>query len=124
MSARSVLERLRDGINAGRFEIIDELSDSERFRESVHRMVAAFPDVQLISEWVLAEGNRAVTWTKVRGTHLGEWRNIPPTHKTVEYNGVLAIEIDATDRVVDFWVVNDWLSLAQQLGVELVLPPT
>ena len=122
MTAVAVLERLRDEINAGRFEIVEELSENERFRESVHRMVAAFPDVHLESGWILGEGTKAVTWTTARGTHRGEWRGIPPTGNPVEYSGVLAIEVDPADRIVDFWVVNDWLSLALQLGAQLIPP--
>lgn len=122
MSAVAVLTQLGDALNEGRFDVIDELSDDPRFRESLRRMVTAFPDIRLDTEWTLSEGHRAMVWTTLRGTHQGEWRGIPPTGKPVEYRGMLAIEVDDADRITDFWVVNDWLSLALQLGATLVPP--
>lgn len=122
MAATDVLTAFRDAITRGEHDIAERISDNPRFHESVRRLVAAFPDVQLETAWMLGDERRAAGWTTLRGTHRGEWRGITPTGRKVEFAGVLAIEVDDDDRVVDFWVVNDWLSLALQLGAELTLP--
>jgi hypothetical protein len=33
-----------------------------------------------------------------------------------------SVKADESGRVVDFWVANDWLSIALQLGAELRMP--
>ncbi|HVU61584.1 MAG TPA: ester cyclase [Mycobacteriales bacterium] len=122
MSATDVLERLREAINGGTL-VIDEFTEHERFRQSLGVLVTVFPDVQLDIQWIIGDGRRAAGWSTIRGTHQGEFFGIAPTGNAVEYTGLLAVEVDDEDRVVDFWVLNDFLTLLGQLGAELV-PPT
>jgi predicted ester cyclase len=54
-----------------------------------------YPDLRLIVEQQIAEGEWVVSRVTMRGTHRGEWWGIRPTGKRIE---VTAVNID---RVVD-----------------------
>ena len=95
---------------------------NERFAESFRRMMTAFPDVRIDAEWTVEEADKAVVWSHIRGTHLGEWRGLAATGRPIDVHGVLAVQVDRDGEISDFWLVNDWLGIATQLGVELALP--
>ena len=97
---------------------------NERFKESFRRMLTAFPDVHIDAEWSVAEADKAVVWSHIRGTHLGDWRGLAPTSRPIDVHGFFAAQVDEADEITDFWLVNDWLGIAIQLGVELALPKT
>lgn len=96
--------------------------DNERFRESHRRMLTAFPDVHIDAEWTVTEAHKVVVWGHITGTHEGEWRGIGPTGRAIDVRGILALDVDAEGRVTDFWLVNDWLGIATQIGATLSPP--
>ena len=49
---------------------------------------AAFPDMQLVAEDVIAEGDKVVMRNVARGTHTGELMGIAPTGRTVTINEI------------------------------------
>ena len=117
------LSKLLEAVNAHDLETITSLAPgNERFRESFRRMLAAFPDVRIDAEWTVEQADRVVAWSHIHGTHGGEWRGLPPTGRPVDVHGVFAAQVDADGQITDFWLVNDWLGIATQLGVELALP--
>ena len=79
---------------------------------------AAFPDLQMTVEDVIADGDKAVARVTVAGTHQGEFMGVPPTGTRVV--GVQLIDVmrfDGGGLVCEHWGVSDMLSLMQQLGV-------
>jgi hypothetical protein len=106
------LEALLSALNAHDLDAVTALApDNERFRESYRRMLPAFPDVPVDAEWTVADAHKAVAWGHITGTHRGEWR------------GIIALDVDAEGRVTDFWLVNDWLGIATQIGATRSPPP-
>lgn len=77
---------------------------------------AAFPDQWWHIEDLIAEGDRAVARTTMRGTHLGDFFGIPPTGRRVEMSGVHILRI-ANGRIAEHWGSNDDLGMMRQLGV-------
>jgi predicted ester cyclase len=86
-------------------------------------MLAAFPDVHLELQWTVTEGDKCVAWCRIQGTHRGEWRGIAPTGRPIDVLGMMALRVDQDGMVTDFWLVNDWLTIATQIGATLQ-PPT
>jgi steroid delta-isomerase-like uncharacterized protein len=80
---------------------------------------SAFPDLQLIIEDQIAEGDKVVTRVTFHGTHRGEFRGIAPTGKQVKYSGI-AIDRIVEGKVVEMWHVAETLALLQQVGA---IPP-
>jgi steroid delta-isomerase-like uncharacterized protein len=92
----------------------DEMQD--RLRLGFTSVTNAFPDVQVTVEELVAEGNRvALRWT-FRGTHLGPYRDISATGKTVNWSGIDIYTV-ANGRIASIVREADSLSVLHQLGV-------
>lgn len=76
---------------------------------------AAFPDIQITVEEVVAEGDRIAFRSTMRGTHQGEFRGIAPTGKRVTVGLLDLIRIE-NGQFVEQWGGPDLLDLLQQLG--------
>ncbi len=76
---------------------------------------AAFPDIRVTLEDVLAEDDRVATRGYFIGTHRGEFMDVPATGKSVRvaYADVWRLE---NGKVAENWVQMDLLGLMQQLG--------
>ena len=77
----------------------------------------AFPDLQVVIEDQIAEGDKVTTRWKASGTHLGTFAGlIPPTNKPVTITALHVHQI--TDgKIVALWEQIDLLGLFQQLGL-------
>ena len=121
--------------NKGNLAVADEVFDSnylnstldkmglprgpEGFKQYATMLRTALPDVNLTIEDQVAEGDREVHRITARGTHKGNFMDIPPTNKQVEISGIMIDHI-AGGKVVETWVQIDMFGLMQQLGV---IPP-
>jgi len=80
------------------------------------RFHAGLPDVEVVSEDVIAEGDKAVVRWTGRGTHQGVLLGIPPTGKQVTWTGMTIYRI-ADGKIVEERGEEDALGFLQQLGV-------
>ena len=76
---------------------------------------AVFPDLEWRIDDLIAEGDKVVARTTMRGTQLGAFFGIPPTGRGVEMNGVHIVRI-ADGKIIEHWGNNDDLGLMRQLG--------
>ncbi|MGH2588939.1 MAG: ester cyclase [Dehalococcoidia bacterium] len=128
---KAVISRVFEEVwNQGDLDRIDELFTPEYVRHGVpadglagpegekqHRAAfrAAFPDLVITAEDMVAEGDRVAvryTWT---GTYQGTWPGIPGAGTRVTMTGI-AIHRMVAGRITDLWVVGDELGLFRQLG--------
>jgi predicted ester cyclase len=79
---------------------------------------AAFPDIQLTIEEIVAEGDRLAFRSTMRGSHQGEFLGIAPTGKEVTVGLVDVLHIE-DGKFVEQWGGPDLLDLVQQLGGEI-----
>ena len=116
---------------AGNLEVIDELvaedyvgqfnSDPpmhgrEALRQGNAATQAAFPDLRIEVEDLVADGDRVAARYTSRGTHTGPFGSIPPTGKPFAISGITICRFrDGT--LVEHWGVYDLLGGLQQLGV-------
>jgi predicted ester cyclase len=77
---------------------------------------AAFPGYKVYADEMTAEGNRVIVQARMKGTHLGDFAGIPPTHKTVDFPFVIRYEIE-DNKIVSHWMLADQMALMEQLGV-------
>ena len=79
---------------------------------------AAFPDLRMRVDLVLAEGDLvAARWT-TEGTNTGSWGGLPPTGRHAVFSGVNIFRI-RDGKVVELWNHRDDLGLTEQLGAEI-----
>lgn len=77
---------------------------------------AAFPDIHIHIDDLLAEGDRTVLRWSAHGTHKGELMGIPATGRQVTMTGI-SIDRFENGQSVEHWEVIDQMGLMQQLGV-------
>jgi steroid delta-isomerase-like uncharacterized protein len=80
-------------------------------------LLAAFPDMRMNVEDLIASEDKTVARVKVTGTHKGEFMGVPPTGTSVEMQLIDVMRFDGAGLVCEHWGVADMLSLMQQLGV-------
>jgi predicted ester cyclase len=88
---------------------------NERLVGAASGLVRGVPDVELVVEHLIAEGDLVAIRVTGHGTHSAVWRGLQPTRKTWEATCNAHYRI-ADGKIVDFWVNWDWLSIMQQLG--------
>lgn len=83
-------------------------------RATVTRFRAAFPDLRLEAQALIAEGDSVVLHWVARGTHQGEFMGVPPTGAAVEARGLDIYRVD-DGQVVEHWGYPDIGGLMAQL---------
>jgi steroid delta-isomerase-like uncharacterized protein len=84
--------------------------------EWVAMLDAAFPDRQVIIDDVIAEGDRVVARTTLRGTHQGEMQGIPATGNSVTQPSITIFRL-SNGKIAEGWFATDNLSMMQQLDL-------
>ena len=79
---------------------------------------AAFPDLRMNIDLLIAEGDMVVVRWTTEGTNTGTWGNVAPTGKHARFSGVNIFRI-RNNRVVELWNHRDDLGLMQQLGAPI-----
>ncbi|MBN1290946.1 MAG: ester cyclase [Candidatus Latescibacteria bacterium] len=80
---------------------------------------AAFPDLHLTIEDLIAEGDKVVKRWKLDGTHKKDWMGIPATGEKIFFNGICIFRIK-DGKIAESWEYMNLLDVLQQLGV---IPP-
>jgi steroid delta-isomerase-like uncharacterized protein len=76
---------------------------------------AAFPDIRIIVEQEVAEGDLVALHGRVIGTHNGSLMGMPPTGKPATFAYMDMYRI-ANGRITDSWHVEDIAGMLRQLG--------
>jgi steroid delta-isomerase-like uncharacterized protein len=86
-------------------------------------LLAAFPDLRMNVEDVIASGDKAVARVRVSGTHKGEFMGMPATGKSAAVNLIDITRFGDDGLAREHWGVVDQLALMQQLGAIPAAPP-
>jgi steroid delta-isomerase-like uncharacterized protein len=126
--ARAFLDQLYGAMNRGDLDAFDGLiaddyvdhTDGLRgpaaFKQRIAAFRAAFPDLQVTIDEVIADGETFASRTTITGTHTGPLMGIPPTGRRVRVGGVDLGRI-RSGKAQERWGGADTFSLLQQLGV-------
>src|SRR5215217_2479966 len=100
-----------------------QLRGLEAFKEQwVSMLRTAFPDLRIVIEDQVAEGDKVVSRYTGSGTHQGELRGFPPTNNRVEVTGTITSRF-AEGKIVEEWNNFDNMGMMQQLGIVPPLEP-
>ena len=97
-------------------EVDQDIRGPEGVRQFISMLRAAFPDLHVTVEDVIAEGDKIVQRWTGRATHQGELMGIPPTGNRVSVAGI-TISRFKDGKVSEEWEVYDMMGMMQQLGV-------
>ena len=118
-----------EGINANNPSVFDEVIGAsyvnhdmpapapgpEGLKQVIGAFTAAFPDMRVVIEDVVAEGDRVVSRGEMTGTHRGAFMGLPATGKQIRV-GYIDVWRVADGKLVENWVKLDMLGMMQQLG--------
>ena len=76
----------------------------------------AFPDLAIVPEKLIAEGDLVTIYWIARGTNTGTGNGLPATGKKAEQAGITIWRI-VNGKIKEEWSAFDQLSLMQQLGL-------
>ena len=131
MDHAPTIRRLYDFINAGdidgfRRELADDFAEREDLPDFppnkagtiqfFQMLTAAFPDLRMVPEDVIASGDKAVARVRMTGTHKGEFMGIPATGKPIEVKLIDIVRFGDDGRAREHWGAFDQLAMLQQLG--------
>jgi len=132
---KALFKRFHEAANTGDFDFLAKTIDEVVAPDAVIRtplpieatgadalkqiwamLLRIYPDIHLIVEDLIGEGDKVVGRTTVTGTHRGEFMGVAPTGKSVTYNEMFIFRI-ADGRVVETWGVVDVYAQMKQIGV-------
>ncbi len=102
----------RDFINHG----IHSNSSLEEDQAALKGWHAAFPDVVIVPEKLIAEEDLVTIYWIARGTNTGTGNGLPATGKKAELAGITIWRI-VDGKIKEEWSAFDQLSMMQQLGL-------
>jgi steroid delta-isomerase-like uncharacterized protein len=77
---------------------------------------SAMPDLRVVVEDMIAEGDKVATRYTLEGTHESELFGVPPTGQQLSIKSI-TVEQVSDGKIRDHWRVTDELGMMQQLGV-------
>ena len=138
MDHAATARRLYDLINAGDVEgfsrhLADDFVEHEEtpglaptkdgVKAFFRMQLAAFPDLRMAVEDVVANGDKVVARVRYTGTNSGEFMAMPATGKSVDVQLIDMFRFGDDGLLREHWGVLDALTMMQQLGVVPVGPP-
>lgn len=119
--------------NKGRAEAIDELFADDGiangladesgeplrgpsgFKPFFQKFREAFPNIEVIVEDTIAEGDKVAARCRVRGTHKGASLGVAATNNEIEFTGITIARIK-DGKIVEAWNNFDFLSMSRQIN--------
>ncbi len=95
----------------------DQGAGVEGFQQFFTTMAAAFPDLSVEVDTLLADEEQVAMAYRISGTHDGEFQGIAPTGNPIEVRGVQIAKF-RDGKIVERWGSSDELGLMSQLGAE------
>lgn len=116
--------------NQRRLDLVDELINPDMVghaptgefagykgeMQTISSNLAAFPDLQITVDSIIAEGNQVALRTSYVGTHTGPLGQIPATGLPIKMTGNIIFYFE-DGKVAKAWSFADMLGLMQQIGV-------
>ena len=124
--ARRAFEEI---LSRGRFELAEQLYAKDFVNHGIHSNAslvedqtalkgwhAAFPDVVIVPEKLIAEDDLVTIYWIARGTNTGTGNGLPATGKKAELAGITIWRI-VDGKIKEEWSAFDQLSMMRQLGL-------
>ena len=89
-------------------------TNKEGFKQFIYLLWKAFPDISIIFEDIIIEGNKVVCRYYLTGTHNGAFVDLQSTGKKFKVNGMTEFSF-SNAKIVERWNLVDMVSLREQL---------
>ncbi|MQY34610.1 hypothetical protein SRB17_25800 [Streptomyces sp. RB17] len=89
----------------------------EGYKALFGELRAAFPDLHVAVDHLMATDDELAFAYTITGTHRGQLMGHPPTGKTVSYRGMQISRFDSDGKLIERWGSSDQLGMLRQLGL-------
>ena len=86
------------------------------FKPFFRNFRAAFPDIEVVVEDTITEGDKVAARCTVRGKHQSDSLGFAATQRPMEITGMTIVRI-ANGKIVEAWNNFDFMNMYQQLGM-------
>ncbi|HEX9422483.1 MAG TPA: ester cyclase [Pyrinomonadaceae bacterium] len=133
---KALLRRWFDEVwNQGHAEAIDEMfaadgvahglsDDAEKplkgpgnFKPFHDVFRGAFPNIEVVVEDMIAEGDKVAARCSVRGKHVGDHLGVAASNAPVDFTGIAIVRIK-DGKIVEAWNNFDFLRMNKQIGLK------
>ena len=119
--------------NKGRADAIDEMFDEDGIAHGLSDDPAnpikgptgfkpfhvlfreAFPNMEIVVEDMVAEGDKVAARCLVRGKHEGDFMGRAATQSPIDFSGMTIVRID-NGKIIEAWNNFDFMTMHRQLG--------
>ena len=131
---KALIERWFEEVwNKGREEAIDELFADDGvahgladapgvtlrgpagFKPFFQSFRDAFPDIEVIVEDTVTEGDKIAARCRVRGTHKGEGLGLAASGNAIDFTGICIVRVE-NGKIAEAWNNFDFMSMFQQIN--------
>ena len=129
--SKATMRRYLGVFEQGNIDLLDELlapdytnhspatpdlpTGPEGVKAVVSMFRSAMPDLRVVVEDMIAEGDKVATRYTLEGTHEGELFGVPPTGQRLSIKSI-SVERVSDGKIIEHWRVTDSLDMMQQLG--------
>ncbi len=129
---KALVRRLYEEENKGNVDIVDELMSPdfvmhgdalnpyqkglEPLKAGALMTQAAFPDMVVTIEDIMAAGDRVIVRLRWTGTNTGSFMGLPATNKKITWTAMATNRIE-NGKIVERWFNSDVYSFLQQFGM-------
>jgi predicted ester cyclase len=92
-------------------------TNKEGFKQFIYLLWKAFPDIRIMFDDIIIEGNKVACRYNLTGTHKGEFMDLRPTDKQFRVNGMTVFSFRDT-KCIQRWNLVDMISLMEQLRTQ------
>jgi predicted ester cyclase len=79
-------------------------TNKEGFKQFINLLWNAFPDIKIMFDDIIIEGNKVACRYNLTGTHKGEFMGLQPTDKQLRVNGMTVFSFRDT-KCIERWDV-------------------
>lgn len=129
-ASKDIVRQVYSAVNSGDFEVLsdlladdfvehEELPELEPNKEGVLQLFRAlreaFPNLTMIVDEMVSEGDKVALRATMSGTHLGEFLGLPASGNQIHV--AIADFFRVQDgRVAEHWGVSDMAAMMEQMG--------
>lgn len=94
----------------------NEIVGPESFKRFHRAFVSAYPDLQVVVEDTVTEGDKIAARCRVRGSHSGDGMGMAATDQPVDFTGMIIVRVK-DGKIVEAWNEFNFMQMYTQLGV-------
>ena len=93
----------------------NDLRGPEDYKPFFRRFRSAFPDIEVVVEDTVAEGDKVAARCLVRGKHQSDSLGFAATGQATEFSGITIVRIEK-GKIVEAWNNFDFMTMYKQIG--------